>query len=440
MGIGRGSILNCAKIPATGRGVSTPDGLVISNWTQQDINTNCLFFASHPTDLLSKVVATQLPNQVTGATDYLTVTGVGLDARYRTPDNATYRTADSDYVFWKTDASESICDGNRLIAYDFPRILVKYLDVSPYTILWIAILKPGVTVTDKMYSAFHLPTFWSGVLNLAGYIKQNRPIAQQYVWTAESVYEAESEALFTRMTAVSETPDSTRKGVINTAIAADKTDIGFTGQYDAFWLLAAHGNDSALLNIIKDEHNTTLVGTTAFEIDRGYTGASGKALDCNYNPSTDAIKYLQDASSIGIYIRTNVDELAHDFDCEGSEDHGSLFISRLTNAKYFAINGAAFTTNANTDSRGMWILVRENATTIRCYKDGVSTETFAQNSEALANETWSLLCRKIGATRDRYSTKQIALHFIGGILDQTKVTSFQTIWVDGYLNSVGAKV
>jgi hypothetical protein len=157
-----------------------------SYWTQQLINASCLFFASDNTDLLNKVAATHLPNQVTGSSDFLTVTGTGLNARYRTPDNATYRTADSDYVFWKSDASESTCDGNRLIAYDFPRILVKYLNVAPYTILWIAILKPGVTVTNGMRDSFDLSIWWDNTESFHGNLKGNR-LGYQSVWTAESV-------------------------------------------------------------------------------------------------------------------------------------------------------------------------------------------------------------------------------------------------------------
>jgi hypothetical protein len=155
-------------------------------WTQQLINTYCLFYASDNTDLLNKVTATHLPNQVTGAVDFLTVTGTGLNARYRTPDSPTYRTADSDYVFWKSDASESTCDGNRLIAYDFPRILVKYGNTSPYTITAIAILKPGAVVTNGMRDAFNLSIWWSNTLSFHGKSKQNRSDAQA-TWAPEYV-------------------------------------------------------------------------------------------------------------------------------------------------------------------------------------------------------------------------------------------------------------
>jgi hypothetical protein len=161
-----------------------------SYWNQRKINDSCLFFASDNTDILNKVVSTQLPNQVTGATDYFTVTGIGLNARYRTPDTAAYKTADSDYVFWKTDASESTCDGNRLVGYDFPRILVKYLNVAPYTILWIAILKPGVTVTNDMRDAFDLSVWWDNTFSFHGSLKGNKPLMQQYQWTPETVIPA----------------------------------------------------------------------------------------------------------------------------------------------------------------------------------------------------------------------------------------------------------
>jgi hypothetical protein len=157
-----------------------------SAWTQRNIDDNCLFFASDNADILNKVVATQLPNQVTGSSDFLTVTGSGLNARYRTPNTTPYKTADSDNVFWKSDASESTCDGNRLVGYDFPRVLVKYLNVAPYTILWIAILKPGVTVTNGMRNSFNLSIWWDNTLSLFGNWKGNRGVGKS-AWGVESV-------------------------------------------------------------------------------------------------------------------------------------------------------------------------------------------------------------------------------------------------------------
>jgi len=119
--------------------------------------------------------------------DSLTITGSGLNAIYAVPDTAAYKTIDTDYVFHKSDGSVSTaCDGNRLIAYDFPRVIVYYLDVSPYTIIGIGILDTGQSANNKMRNDFHLSVWWDNTLSLYGNVKGNRGVGQS-VWTPESV-------------------------------------------------------------------------------------------------------------------------------------------------------------------------------------------------------------------------------------------------------------
>jgi hypothetical protein len=417
-----------------------PFGKAGGYWNQARIDADCLFYASDPVSLLNKVAATHLPNQVTGSSDWLTVTGTGLNARYRTPDNPTYRTADSEFVFWKSDASESICDGTRLVSYDFGRILVKYLNVAPYTILWIAILKPGVVITDGMRDAFDLNIWWSNTLSFHGAVKQNKPLPQQYAWVAESTVEAETAALVARMTAVSETPDAARITVLNNAIAAAKTAGIFTDVMDAQWLLASHGNDSALLNIIKASHNITLVNTPDWTVDRHYLGnASDEALNANYNPSTQAVKYLQNAASFGVYIRNNVDGLYDAISALAGASIGISINVRYSNGQYYRMN-SDYSSRVNNDSSGMWILVRTAANIFNIYRNGTYLANDSTASAALPNAVLHLLCRNLSGTLTQHSPYQLALAFVGGVMDQTKVTAFQTIWVDGYLNTLGAKV
>jgi hypothetical protein len=126
--------------------------------------------------------------------DNLTITGSGLNAIYAVPDNNTYKADDTDYVFHKSDGSISIlCDGNRLIGYDFQRVIVKYLDVAPYTIQWVGILKlassPSTAEMNKMRDSFHLSVWWSNTLSFYGVIKGNRG-SQQSTWTPESIIPA----------------------------------------------------------------------------------------------------------------------------------------------------------------------------------------------------------------------------------------------------------
>ena len=136
----------------------------------------------------ANIASGKLNNEMAGSSDYITVTGTGLNAIYAAPNNSTYKTADApDYTWFKSDGSVSTCDGNRLIAYDFGRTLVQYDDASPYTIRWIAILNPAITVTNNMRSSFYLSIWWNNTLSLYGHVKGNRTVGQS-VWTPESTY------------------------------------------------------------------------------------------------------------------------------------------------------------------------------------------------------------------------------------------------------------
>ncbi len=403
-----------------------------SYWVSQP---EVLFFG-----LYSEISGGQMPNKVTGATDYLTVAGVAGSETYQTPNTAPYQTADTDYVWFKTDVSQRITTTAELIGYDFTRTIVKYGNVSPNAIEAIMILKSDVD-TAKMRDDFDLSIWWSNVLSYHGNTKDNRA-AEKSVWTAESVLDAATVSLIARMTALSETPDAARQGVLNTAIVADKT-AGLWTKYDAFWLMAAHGKDSGLLNIIADEFNLTLVSTPAFTTDRGYTGnGTDAALNCNYTPASDASKYLINACSFGMYVRTNNNTGTHMMSAyDGRAERLIMLAPRESDGYgYFAINNANERT-AVADSSGMWIISRTASNAYKIYRNGV--EVVAKTgvtSGALLNAVLHLLCYNNNGTLANFSNREASLAFIGGVMTQTDVTNFQTIWVDGYLDTIGAKV
>jgi hypothetical protein len=54
--------------------------------------------------------------------------------------------------------------------------------------------KPGVTVTDKMFTAFNLSIFWSGIWNDYGYLKQNRGSAATQIIDLSVTNQARSSA------------------------------------------------------------------------------------------------------------------------------------------------------------------------------------------------------------------------------------------------------
>jgi|WetSurMetagenome_2_1015567.scaffolds.fasta_scaffold00157_39 hypothetical protein len=370
--------------------------------------------------------------------DPMTIIGSGLNAIYAVPDTDAYKTRDTDYVFHKSDGSISTaCDGNRLIAYDFPKIIVKYLDVAPYTIEYIGILDTGQSVTNQMRDDFHLSIWWDNVSSNYGKTKGNRS-AEQSIWWGD--YDAASIALFVRMGALSEVPIPARRTVIDTAILADKAASMWTGKYDALWALAAHGTASAKLNIVANAFNITPVSTPTHTIDRGFTGdGSSKALNANINLSTQTARFLLNAGSYGVYIRNNAQSNTH-IGC-GDATHALALNTRYSdNNAYYTINAWTYDAKASTDSRGMWIVVRSANNVVKIYKNGVEFDSKTTASIALPNAILHLLCYNNNGTLANWDAHEIALAFIGGVMSPTEVTAFQTIWVDGYLASIGAKI
>jgi len=149
-------------------------------WTQQIIDSLFLFYGE-----VSKISAGQLNNQVTGSSDFITIGGSVGSYTFQCPNNATYKTADSDYIWFNKNQVLRTVTEDELVGYDLQRTPIKYDDNTPYSIRIIGILKSTVTLSgtdrDKLFSAFFLPILWDNSLNLNGHIKGNR--LGQTLWT-----------------------------------------------------------------------------------------------------------------------------------------------------------------------------------------------------------------------------------------------------------------
>jgi hypothetical protein len=289
--------------------------------------------------------------------DELTITGSGLNAIYAVPDTAAYKTIDTDYVFHKSNGDISTaCDGNRLIAYDFPRVIVKYLDVSPYTIEYIGILDTGKSVTNKMRDDFHLSIWWDNTLSAYGYTKQNKPIAGQYVWTPESGYCAEAVAYFARMAVQ---PNDATKILIDAFFVGIKSDGVYT-ELDTFALYFLHTEQASLLDIKSDTFNHTTVNTPIWTAKTGYEIIATSYIRSHFIPISNGVKYtLNDASIInGVNPLTIVDCVEGVVDVFGY----ASYIGYAGYMLYNCINAAS--NQATTWVNGFNAFIRTNATTI----------------------------------------------------------------------------
>lgn len=108
-------------------------------------------------------------------------------ATFTLPNNATYRAADTDNL-WFTEAGASRnVTVSELIGYDFARTVVCYSSTSPHNIQWIGLLAADATLSEAevnlLHRAFRLHIFWSGTWNDYGYFKDNRGL-EQLPWAA----------------------------------------------------------------------------------------------------------------------------------------------------------------------------------------------------------------------------------------------------------------
>jgi hypothetical protein len=310
--------------------------------------------------------------------DPLTITGAGLNAIYAVPDNATYKTRDTDYVFHKSDGSVStLCDGNRLIAYDFPRIIVKYLDVSPYTIEYIGILDTGQSVNNKMRDDFHLSRWWNNTLSAYGATKQNRGIGQ-LVWVAETVTPpiyAEYTAVYNELTTK---PSDAIRDAQNAFVKA-LVDGGVWAKLDRLFVFAQTVNSAseALLDWLHPADaakKAALISTPTFTALEGFTGDGiGKAISSEYNPTTDAIHYSQNSCCAFAYNRANkAGEACILLGTSSTFPVNELILyNRYTDDKMYHKNNqeTAYSSFANTDARGMFISTRAISTVQVLYKN-----------------------------------------------------------------------
>ena len=95
-----------------------------SYWSHQ---SEVLFFGE-----ISKITGGRLYNQKFGATDYLTVGGAAGTYTFQCPNTAAYINADTDYIWFKTNAVQRTTTTAELIGYDFARTIVKYENISFY--------------------------------------------------------------------------------------------------------------------------------------------------------------------------------------------------------------------------------------------------------------------------------------------------------------------
>jgi hypothetical protein len=191
---------------------------------------------------------------------------------------------------------------------------------------------------------------------------------------------AQAQAFFARLATQ---PSTARKALYN-AMIASLVSAGVWSKLDALYMFAGADQLTALMNLVSPNFGASAIGSPTFTTDIGFTGASGKYVDSNFNPSTAAAKFQQNDASLFAW-GNSVAGIA-------GETIGSLgtprveLVPRYTDTNwYLSVNGSESNAGGQADGSGLRTLSRSSSTTVATYKGGTFNSNVSQTSTGLPN-------------------------------------------------------
>jgi hypothetical protein len=257
----------------------------------------------------------------------------------------------------------------------------------------------------------------------------------------QAAFDSEAQSIIDSFTG---TYTQTQRQAINDLVVGIKDLLSIrdlNDKFDTLYMLAAANTNDAGLNWANLASNTlTEVNNPTFTAFRGYTGnGTNMSLDTNYTPSTDAVNYKQNDASLFSYSRSNINALEFDF-CSNDDTNNleSYTAPRFTDLFIGKVNTTAAVgdTVANTDSRGLALVQRIDASNIEGYMDGVRILQAARGSTGLAPNTFKILKRGESSV---FSNRQISLAGTACKFTQSENLSLYNLF-QTYLTVIGAQV
>lgn len=250
----------------------------------------------------------------------------------------------------------------------------------------------------------------------------------------------------TYQNAMSVAPGSTWANAANQLFIDLKAALGETNLSDALdimYILAAETEQAALLNAVNPgTHNATNVNSVAFEASRGMTGnGTSSYLNTNYNPNTQAVNFLLNSASFGIYSRTDIIESKIDMGMtDGSTRCQIMSRSGFPGASpQYGVNFNGTEIIAVADSLSLGVANRSASNSLQYYKTGVSIDTGTSVSTTIPNQNFAICAWLSSGTPSFFSTRQYAFAFAGRSMDATEQSDFYDA-VQTFMAAIGANV
>ena len=212
---------------------------------------------------------------------------------------------------------------------------------------------------------------------------------------------------------------------------------GVWTKLDLFYLFAqtTNGAAEALKNWVNPAtFAATLVNGPAFTALEGFMGGNTLSINTNYHLINNATNYATLSASVGCYIRTNLQAGTAVF---GASTGAATYLypwHTTSTQTYQRINDATYLNVAVTDSLGMYIINRVNATTSELFKNKVKSSGNANASAGPPSTNMFVLAYSNNGTAAGFSAHQLSMFFVGSGFTQQNATDM-TDAVETYMDS-----
>lgn len=263
--------------------------------------------------------------------------------------------------------------------------------------------------------------------------------------SAAGSYSTEATTLFAAMT---NQPDSTRKGVINTLINSLKTGAtsgsNIWAKIDVLHVYASHDSQASLLNWkTPGTFDGTLTNTVTFTTDRGMaTNGTSSYISTGMNPAAaTGTVFALNSASMSVWSRTSGQTASGGIGARSPTSPTNQFVLSLRNTSDQFTgttnygSGTAGLAASNTDGSGFFTLTRTDASTTKAFRNGSqlgSTLTTASAGRPNAN-----LCLGFIPNASSYTAREFAACVIGaGLTDAEALDVYNAMQT--YMTAVGA--
>lgn len=216
---------------------------------------------------------------------------------------------------------------------------------------------------------------------------------------------------------------------------------------DALYVFATKDTTTAKLNLVSSSFTATESGAgtaLTFTADRGYinpgpTGGNVRFLNTNYNPTTAAGNFVQNAAHVSAWSAnssTTTDGQPIFSYNDGGGAQTNMYLKFTDNNMYSRCNDAAGSAGfANSNRQGFWLSNRSSSTARQVYLNGaVASALGANTSGAPVNTNFLFLTDGQGVSSDIQDT--VSAGSIGGNLSAANVTLFYNR-LRTYMTAVG---